>query len=331
MVVPYVHELAQRLGGSKLDLSIVVPTYNGERTISDCLESIRRAVGHRRAEIIVVDSSTDATPDIVRRYFPDFTLLRSEQRLSAGGARNRGTALARGRLIFFTDQDCMVPADWIDRLEEHFSDATVDGAGGAVSIRNLSSASGCALYFLEFLYHFPGARSRQRDERFLVGCNAAYRAGVVKSVPFPDQTVAEDVLFWHQLRSGGFHTVHDPSIEVLHQNKTGWKVFFAYNHQIGRAAAVYHAELGFRWTAPFLRYPSLALAAPMVILPLVIISLLRSRPAYLSRFALVAPMCLLGNLAWARGFQQQAREMLTRGRPPTRPRPPGVSYFPSRP
>ena len=292
-----------------MDLSVIVPTYNGERTIVDCLESVQRATCDRRAEVIVVDSSNDATPDLVHRSFPGTILVRSAQRLSAGEARNRGVALARGALIFFTDQDCVVPADWIHRFEEHFRVASVDGAGGAVGIRNLSSASGCALYFLEFLYHFPGHGPPQRDSRFLVGCNAAYRAEVVRTLQFPDQTLAEDVLFWHRLRSRGFHTVHDPSIEVLHQNKEGWNVFFAYNYQMGRAAAAYQAALGRRWTAPFRHYPSLAFAAPLAILPLIVVSLVRSRPAYLPRFGLVAPMCVLGNLTWARGFRHQAREM----------------------
>jgi glycosyltransferase involved in cell wall biosynthesis len=310
MGFPSVYESEPPPAGDKVDVSVIVPTYNGERTIGDCLDSLERAVERRRAEVIVVDSSTDATGDVVRRRFPGVIFVRSEQRLSAGEARNRGIALARGRLIFFTDQDCVVPADWIDRFESHFRDETIDGAGGAVAIRNASSMSGCALYFLEFLYHLPGYEPPQRDSKFLIGCNAAYRASAIRTVRFPNQTIAEDILFWHELRCRGLHTIHDPSIEVLHENKEGWGRFFAYNRSIGRAAAAYHTALGLRWTAPFLRHPSLAFVAPLVILPSIVVSLIRSRPAYLARFGLVAPMCVLGNLVWAYGFREQAREML---------------------
>ncbi len=328
MGAPPVYESEQPPGGDKVDLSVVVPTYNGERTIADCLESVQRAVRHHRAEVIVVDSSTDATPDVVRRRFPGLTLVRSEERLSAGEARNRGVALARGRLIFFTDQDCVVPADWIARFEEHLRDPTVDGAGGAVGIRNISSASGCALYFLEFLYHFPAGGPPQRDTRFLIGCNAAYRASVVQAVHFPDQTLAEDVLFWHQLRQRGFHTVHDPRIEVVHQNKEGWRIFFAYNHRMGRAAAAYHTTLGLPWATPFLRHPALAFVAPLAILPSIVVKLVRSRPAYLWRFILLAPMCFLGNLYWACGFFEQARETFAKGPLATVPQSPDKPSLP---
>jgi GT2 family glycosyltransferase len=294
---------------SEADLSVVVPAYNGERTIAACLQSIERATSGRRCEIIVVDSSEDATPAIVRERFPAVRLIRSAQRLSAGAARNTGGAAARGRLIFFTDQDCVVPEKWVARMEAHLRDPTVHGVGGAVGIRNPSSASGSALYYLEFLNHFPGRGTVRRDDTFLVGCNCAYRAEVIRAVCFPDQTLGEDVLFAHRLRRRGFHTVHDPGIEVLHQNREGWRVFFEYNRRMGRAAAGYHQTLSRWWAAPFLRRPALAFAAPAVILPSIFLSLLRSPPSYLLRFLLLAPMCFLGNLAWAAGFRRQAQQL----------------------
>src|SRR5215813_1378166 len=96
--------------GGRVDVSVVIPVYHGEKTIKNCLESIKRATRSHRREIIVVDSSgSDATAEIVRRHFPEIALIRSPQRLSAGAARNRGASASSGRLVFFTDQDCIVP------------------------------------------------------------------------------------------------------------------------------------------------------------------------------------------------------------------------------
>ncbi len=307
--MPSSHQPHDRTSTTEIDISVVVPAYNGERTIAGCLESIERATRGRRREIIVADSSADHTPEIVRQRFPDVVLIRSETRLSAGAARNLGSAAARGRLIFFTDQDCLVPPDWIDRMEEHLQDAAVHGAGGAVAIRNLSSASGCALYFLEFLNHFPGNRLPRRDDNFLVGCNCAYRAEVIRTLRFPDKTLGEDILFSNQLRDRGFHTVYDPRVEVLHQNREGWTEFFDYNDKMGRASASYHFVLKLWWAIPVLRWPSLAFSAPIAVLPSIAWDLVQSRRSYLLRFILLGPMCLLGNLVWANGFRQQVREM----------------------
>ena len=85
--------------------------------------------------------------------------------------------------------------DWIDRLEGYFEDPAVGAAGGAVGICDPTNLSGCAVYFLEFLYHFPGTGAPQRNENFLVGCNSVYRADLLHRVQFPDQTLGEDVLF----------------------------------------------------------------------------------------------------------------------------------------
>jgi GT2 family glycosyltransferase len=290
-----------------VELSVVVPTYNGERTIVDCLTSIERAIGPRAAEIIVADSSKDATPALVSSRFPRVRLLSSNARMSAGGARNHAVAVANGSLVFFTDQDCLVPPDWIDRLETHLRDPAIDGAGGAVAIRNFASASGCALYFLEFLNHFPANGRPRRDVGFLVGCNAAYRASVFRTVRFPDQTVGEDVLFGCELLRQGFHTVHDSTIEVLHQNKEGWKTFFDYNYRMGQASANYQSALGSRSGGVALRHPIVAFGAPLFILPAIARRLARSHRGYLGRFSRLAPMCLLGNLWWAVGFWREAR------------------------
>jgi GT2 family glycosyltransferase len=296
------------------DVSVIVPTYNGAVTIVACLRSIERALEGRSGEIIVVDSSTDDTAEVVAREFPGVRLIRSADRLTAGGARNRGLEEAAGRLIGFTDQDCEVPADWIDRLAALLEKEGAAGAGGSVGIANLGSASGNALYFLEFLNHFPGERPVQRDPLFLVGCNALYRRAALEQVRFPDQTLGEDVLFAQALYAEGHALVFDPSIEVAHHNRRGWKTFFCYNLKIGEAAASYHAALGLTWAKPFLRQPVLAFAAPGIVLPAIAIDLLRSRWRYFWRFLLLLPMCLLGNLTWAWGFRRQAL-VLPRERP----------------
>ncbi|CAN5608938.1 hypothetical protein BH23GEM9_BH23GEM9_23320 [soil metagenome] len=292
--------------GTGVDVTVIVPTYNGRRTIGHCLRSVERAVAGLRAEIIVVDSSTDDTAAVVRAEFPGVRLIRSEERLTAGGARNHGCDAARGRIICFTDQDCEVPHDWIARLTAPLDEAAADAVGGSVGIRNAGSASGCALYFLEFLNHFPGRSGITRKPPFLVGCNAAYRAEVLKAVRFPDATLGEDVLFGHAVEAAGFRTVYDPQVVVLHENRQGWKTFFSYNGKMGEAAAAYHNVLGVTWAEPFLRQPVFAFVAPAVILPRIAVDLLGAPRGYLLRFLLLSPMCFMGNLWWAAGFRRHA-------------------------
>jgi GT2 family glycosyltransferase len=296
----------KRLPDRECDISVVIPAYHGAATIAECLRSVREATRNHRHEIIVVESSGDGLAEIVRDRFPEVVLVCSAERLTAGAARNRGAAEARGRLVFFTDQDCVVPPDWISALEQHMNDRAVGAAGGAVGIRDPSNLSGCAVYFLEFLNHFPELGPAQRNENFLVGCNTVCRPEALKEVRFPDQTLGEDVLMSHLMRDKGFDVVYDPRIEVLHHNRKGWREFFEYNRKMGRAAAISHDLLQLWWIEPFFRVPALAFLAPFLILPTIAIDLLHSRWSYLFRFLLLSPMCLLGNLAWASAFRTQA-------------------------
>jgi glycosyltransferase involved in cell wall biosynthesis len=303
---------AEALLGVVPDVSVIVPTWNGERTVRDCLTSVLAALDGLRGELIVVDSGTDGTAELVRREFPAVRLIRSEERLTAGAARNRGIEASRGRLVCFTDQDCVVPPDWVQRLSRIIADGSLDGAGGSVAIRNVWSASGCALYFLEFLNQFPTRARPERNPLFLVGCNSIYRRDVLERVRFPDLTISEDVLFAHELYGAGYVTEYHPEVPVLHENRRGWKTFFAYNRKMGEAAAAYHAILRMDWAMPFLHAPILSFAAPLAVLPSIGLELLRWRRDYFWRFMLLLPMCLLGNLVWATGFRRRALALQSR-------------------
>jgi hypothetical protein len=89
-----------------IDVSVVVPFYNAERSVEDCIAALRaQTLAPPRYEIIMVDNnSTDGSADLVRKY-PDVRLL-SEEKQGSYAARNRGVAAARGAIVAFTDADC---------------------------------------------------------------------------------------------------------------------------------------------------------------------------------------------------------------------------------
>jgi glycosyltransferase involved in cell wall biosynthesis len=290
-----------------VDISVVIPAYHGAATIAACLASVLRATEGRRAEIIVVDSSGDRCGEIVREHFPDVKLVLSPTRLSAGAARNRGVAMAQGRIVFFVDQDCVVPHDWIAALEKHFADPAIGGAGGSLGILNPECLTGCGVYFLEFLRHFPHDGPPQRNRNFLLGCNSAYRADLLHDAAFPDQTLGEDVLLSHQMRQQGFDLVYDPRVEVLHRNREGREQFFRYNAKMGTASAADQLTLNRPRSRLFLRFPILAFLTPAVVLPVIFVRLLRcsKRRTYLPTFLLLLPLCLAGNLVWSAAFRRE--------------------------
>lgn len=299
-----------------VDISVVIPAYHGAATIAACLASVQRATAGRGVEIIVVDSSGDRCEEIVREQFPGVTLVVSPTRLSAGAARNRGVAMARGRILFFVDQDCEVPHDWIAAIEKHFATPTTGGAGGSLGMLNPDCLTGCGVYFLEFFRHFPRNGPPERNRNFLLGCNCAYRTDVLREGGFPDHTLGEDVLLSHQLRQRGVDLVYDPAVEVRHRNREGVKEFFRYNTKMGAASAACQLAMRRPRSRLFLSCPTLAFLTPVIVLPLIFVRLLRSSSRsrrYLPTFLMLLPLCLAGNLVWAAAFRRQVLESRRRG------------------
>lgn len=293
-----------------MDFSVVVPTYQGQETIGDCLRSIQREIAGYRAEIVVVDSSTDGTARVVERCCPQATLVHSDRRLSAGSARNLGVKISSGEIVLFVDQDCVVLNGWIAKVLRCFErNPDAHAVGGSVRNQNINNLPGTVLYFLEFLYHLPGPDRDCFDKPFLVACSSAFRREPLEEVEFPDQTLGEDVVFGHRVREAGFTTVFNPSITVGHRNKRGWVRILRYLVRMGRASCSYHSELGLRRFAILYRYPPAVFLSTFVVLPSILLRLLRSKNVRnLLYFVVLFPLCSVGHLAWAAGFYRAIKE-----------------------
>lgn len=104
------------------DVSIIIPAYNVQDYLDDCLTSIVKQNNFDRFEVIVInDGSTDSTPDIARDYARRHDNIRLVDQENAGVsvARNRGMDMARGKFISFVDGDDCVGVTDCHCLPEH--------------------------------------------------------------------------------------------------------------------------------------------------------------------------------------------------------------------
>ena len=88
-------------------ISVIIPLYNSEAYIRQCIRSVRRQT-HTNLEIIVVDDgSTDRGPAICREQsgFDDRIRLITQENKGVSAARNRGLESASGKYVFFLDSD----------------------------------------------------------------------------------------------------------------------------------------------------------------------------------------------------------------------------------
>jgi glycosyltransferase involved in cell wall biosynthesis len=100
------------------DVTVVVPIYNKDKYLGQCLASILGQQGVALEVICVDDASTDSSLDVVAQFAHDsrLSLLRNISNVGAGPSRNMGIQNARGRYLQFTDADDLLPPDSLMRL-----------------------------------------------------------------------------------------------------------------------------------------------------------------------------------------------------------------------
>lgn len=156
-------------------ISVVIPCYNEEKCISECLRSLAGQKTFRDYEVIVVDNgSTDGTAEVARRFESALPLrLISEPRKGRGAARKAGCAAAKGDIILSTDADAVVPTDWIETMVAGFSDAGTVGVTGTCYITDQSWLTNAVFNFVQ-----PAVTVAQRlffGSYWVLGSNGGFR------------------------------------------------------------------------------------------------------------------------------------------------------------
>ena len=104
-----------------MTLSVVIPAYNEEKYLRDCLQSCMDHAPDSLLEIIVVDNASTDNTTAVAKSFPGVRVI-SEPRKGLTHARQCGLLAARGDLIAYIDADTRVPADWFHILAREFAE-----------------------------------------------------------------------------------------------------------------------------------------------------------------------------------------------------------------
>lgn len=106
-----------------MQLSIIVPIYNVEKYLEECLDSIYKIQGIKYEVILVNDGSTDSSEEIIKKYikkYPSVTRYIYKENGGLSSARNVGIKEAKGEYLSFIDSDDII-------LYEEFQDFFQEG------------------------------------------------------------------------------------------------------------------------------------------------------------------------------------------------------------
>jgi len=236
-------------------VSIIVPTYNEERDIRPTLEALL-ALSYQPVEILVVDDSSDHTPDIVLEYEKrGVRLIRPKIKNGRCGARNMGILNARGEIVIILNADVLLPRDFVERIFLHY-ERGVDYVCVSQAVVNLDTFY--SRYVAALDHKFSGILQHRPiwTEGFSCRRDAAIAVGM-----FPEWTpipivAGEDDYFRNRLAGeDGYagrreHTpyrgVVDQSILVHHIAPNDLRSFWHQRHGRGKGTPQKHFFLGNR-------------------------------------------------------------------------------------
>jgi cellulose synthase/poly-beta-1,6-N-acetylglucosamine synthase-like glycosyltransferase len=197
------------------DVSIVIPAYNEEKNIAECLNSIFNLdYPSRKMEVIVVDDgSTDSTPKILRSYCLKYKNLKAINGKHEGKSEslNLGIKCAKHDLVMTLDADTVVRRDSLKALIKPFSKPEIGATNGTCFVKNSNSLLGM---FQRIEYHYNNLLRKGFSTIFdngiwFFGAFACYRKSLLEQMGyFKKDTMAEDFDTALEMYSLGFNTIN---------------------------------------------------------------------------------------------------------------------------
>ena len=219
-------------------VSVVVASYNGERTLQACLDSLAR-LNYPNYEVVLVDDGlTDTTPEIAARR-PLVRFLRHEQNLGLSVARNTGLAAATGEIIAFTDSDCRADEDWLYYLVGDLVAGDFAGVGGPNLLPPEDSPVAAVVMAS------PGGPTHvmltDRQAEHIPGCNMAFYAWALAEIGGFDpifRKAGDDVDLCWRLERAGHKIGFSPAGFVWHYRRSTIGEYLRQQHGYGGAEAL---------------------------------------------------------------------------------------------
>lgn len=199
-------------------VSIVIPAHNEEKWIAACIESVLRDSYPHKEVIVVDDTSTDHTSDILSRF--PVNVIRNEKRVGPSSARNIGVRKAKGEVIVFVDAHCIVEEpEWIQKFLQFFQDQHIGAVAGYFKLDSGRRRLALTL------------KPVKPEQRLIKSANAAFRKAVFEQVGGFDSGTewAGDAALTYKIQRSGWKIIHSRDITVTHAEKL-WSIKRAFTY-----------------------------------------------------------------------------------------------------
>lgn len=269
--------LAQRFGTAKetktandetirltaaVPVSVVVATHDRPYDLRECLRYLVAQASPRQVEIIVVDNnpSSGLTPPVVAE-FPGVKLV-TETRKGLSYARNTGITASSGDVVICTDDDVVMPPEWLENLVAPFARPDVMIVTGNTLPWELDTASQC--FFEKYGGLGRGFERLEVNQEWFESfhfyavptwelgatANAAFRADIFShpQIGLLDEALgagsptgcSEDTYIFYQVLRAGYTLVYEPAAYVWHKHRRDLKALRRQLYSYNKGGVAYH-------------------------------------------------------------------------------------------
>jgi len=217
-------------------ISVIVCTYNGSRTIRDCLDALLRLEYPSFDVIVVDDGSTDGTVEIVADY--PVRLISTENR-GLSRARNTGLEAATGEIVAYLDDDAYPDPHWLTYLAGIFIHTTHAAVGGP----NIPPAGDGPI--ADCVTNAPGGPVHvllsDQEAEHIPGCNMAFRKAALQAIGGFDpqfRIAGDDVDVCWRLQKQGWTVGFNAGAAVWHHRRNSVRAYLKQQLNYGKAEAL---------------------------------------------------------------------------------------------
>jgi len=220
--------------------SIIIPLYNRPQEIKELLESLTLQT-YRNFEVLVLeDGSVNDAADIVKTFEDKLNVRYFEKKNEGQGfTRNYGFERARGDYFIIFDSDCLIPADYLQIVDDYLKTNWLDAYGGPDDAHpSFTPVQKAISYAMTSPFTTGGIRGNKKA----IGQfhPRSFNMGVSRKVwetvgGFIITRSGEDIEYSIRIHAAGFKIGLIPDAKVYHKRRTSFMPFYKQLHFFGRA------------------------------------------------------------------------------------------------
>lgn len=196
-------------------VTIVVPCYNEELVLENCVRSLKRQTYTNTEIMLVDDGSSDLTQKLgthlAERY--DNVQLLTKSNGGKASALNAGIARTRGSIVICMDADSMFPTTTVEQLVLSFQDPDIDAIGGNVRVANRTNTMGRhqAAEYISGLTIQRRTFAHLGCMQVISGALGAFRRDALETIGgYSEDTIVEDMDITVSLAKAGLNVSYNP-------------------------------------------------------------------------------------------------------------------------